>query len=420
MLSFSRPGLLAAALSLCLMALTGCSTTASGHQVIGHPENPYPLAAPPKVGDIVHLPTGVLVTKEQMNAIATDARIVYVGETHDNPASHRLELETLKAMEERYPGHAALGMEMFVRSQQPVLDRWVAGELSEKAFLKESRWFENWKMDFGYYRDILLYAKEKRIPIVALNAEKSMVQAVGRKKPEELTPEEKAQLPEMDLSDPYQRAQTESIFEGHSHGKAQGEGFLRVQTLWDETMAESAARFLASPQGKNRRLVVVAGANHVSYGFGIPRRVFRRVPTSYVLIGGREVVISRSTKPETMNVDLPEFPTVPFDFLVNYAYEELPKSGVLLGVMFEPDQSKRGLKVTGVAPDSNAARAGVQQGDLLLSLDGEPLLESIDLIYAVKQKKVGDRGSLKVERKGEPLTLEVVFKETAPEAHRKP
>ena len=35
---------------------------------------------------------------------SADARIIYVGETHDNPAAHRLELQILKAVAERYPG----------------------------------------------------------------------------------------------------------------------------------------------------------------------------------------------------------------------------------------------------------------------------------------------------------------------------
>lgn len=419
MLSFTRLGQLAAVLSL--LAMTACSAPGAGKRVLGNPENPYPLPKAPEIGDIIHLPTGTLVTPQQMNAVVTDARVVYIGETHDNPAAHRLELDTLKAMEERYPGKVALGMEMFVRSQQPVLDRWVAGELDEKGFLKGSRWFDNWKMDFAYYRDLLLFAKEKQIPIIALNAEKDLVQAVRSKPLEELTPEQKAQLPQMDLSDPYQRAQTESIFSGHnSHGKIAIEGFLRAQTLWDETMAESAVRYLTSPQGMERHLLVVAGGNHVSYGFGIPRRVFRRLPTSYATIGGREVVISRQDQPVIMNVQLPDFPSVPFDFLVNYAYEGLPKTGVLLGVMFEPDPKGRGLVVNTVIPDSNAARAGVQQGDLLLALDNEPLKESLDLIYGVKQKHVGDKSTLKVERKGEVLDLEVLFKIGEAPKHGKP
>ena len=420
---FSHPMQLAAVLAL--LAMTACSPAGKqlkGKRYMGDPQDPYPLASAPKVGEIVHLPTGTKVSLAQMLDVAGDARVVYIGETHDNPASHRLELQTLQGLEERHPGKVALGMEMFSRSQQPVLDRWVAGELDEKGFMKASRWFDNWKMDFDYYRDLMIFARDRRIPVIALNADKDLVQAVRSKKPEELSAEEKARLPEMDHSDPYQRGMAEGIFAGHSHGKMPVEGFLRVQTLWDETMAESAARYLASPEGKGRHLLVIAGGNHVRYGFGIPRRVFRRLPTSYLMIGGSEIEIhpEKKDEPELMNVELPEFPMVPYDFVAYQAYEGLPKQAVLLGVMFEPAPSGRGLVVKKVVPGSNAERAGVQQDDLLVSLDGEALSESYDLIYMVKKKKAGDRSTLQVERQGKPLTLEVVYQAGDPQPHGKP
>ncbi len=71
---------------------------------LGNPENPYPLADPPKVGEIMHLPTGTMVSEAQMLAVASDARIVYVGETHDNPAAHRVQLAVLKAMSRTLAG----------------------------------------------------------------------------------------------------------------------------------------------------------------------------------------------------------------------------------------------------------------------------------------------------------------------------
>ncbi len=403
-----QPLHLVAALSL--FALTACSHT--GSQLMGNPSNPYPLQTPPQAGEIVHLPTGTVVSLAQMLAVAGDARIVYLGETHDNPASHRLELQTLQGLAEIHPGRQALGMEMFVRSQQPVLDRWIEGKLDEKAFLKESHWFEKWSMDFDYYRELLNFARDRKIPIIALNAEKSLVAAVRSKTPDQLSAEEKAQLPELDLSDPYQRAMVASIFGDHSHGGMQLDGFVRAQTLWDETMAESVARYLASPAGKEKHLLVVAGGNHVSEGFGIPRRAFRRLPASYVLIGGQEINISADKQDRLMNVVIPEFPMVPYDFLAYFAYEDLPKTGVTLGVMIEPVPSGRGLAIKEVMPGSNAERAGLQPGDLLLAIDGGALADNYDLVYVVKQKHPGDHGTLQVERQGKAQVVDVLFQAT--------
>ena len=395
------------AVALCLFAMTACSP--AGKQLMGDPQNPYPLQSPPRPGEIVHLPTGTVVSLAQMLAVAGDARIVYLGETHDNPASHRLQLQMLQALAELHAGRQALGMEMFARSQQPALDRWVKGLLDEKTFLKESRWFENWSMDFAYYRDLLNFARDRHIPIIALNAEKPLVKAVRSKTTDQLGAEERAQLPDLDLADRYQRGMVTAIFSDHVHEGIQLDGFVRAQTVWDETMAESVVRYLASPAGKDMHLMVVAGGDHVSHGFGIPRRAFRRLPASYVLIGGQEIDIPADKQNRLMDVNLPEFPMIPYDFLAYLAYEDLPQTGVRLGVVIEPAPTGRGLMVTNVAPASTAERAGLQRGDLLLAIDGQALVENFDLIYAIQQKQAGDHGTLQVVRQGQTMVLDVLF-----------
>ncbi len=414
MTRFLSPLRLTIVLSLCV---TAACAPAERH-LMGNPADPYPLKSHPTVGEIVHLPTGIPVSRAQMLAVAGDARVVYVGETHDNPASHRLELEALKGLAELHPGRQALGMEMFTRSQQPVLDRWVAGKMDEKAFLKEVHWFDNWRMDFAYYRDLLNFARDRHIPVIALNAEKSEMQEVRSKAPDQLTPEERKKLPEMDMTDPYQRALVTAIFGDHAHGGMGLDGFVRAQTLWDETMAESVARYLASPAGKEKHLLVIAGGDHVNYGFGIPRRAFRRLPASYVLISGKEINVPADMQDRLMDVEVPEFPMVPCDFLVYLSYEKLPQK-VLLGVMFEPAKSGKGLLVKEVVPGSNAERAGLKAGDLLVSLDGEPLAESFDLMYAVQHKRPGDHATLEVEREGKRLKVEVTFQAGAGAPHGK-
>lgn len=372
--------------------------------MLGNPEDPYPAAKPPVVGEIRHLPTGVQVSAAQMAQIASDARLIYVGETHDNPASHRIELELLRALAARYPGKTALGMEMFNPEQQPVLDEWVAGRLSEKEFLKQSRWYEVWNFDFDYYRPLLELAREEKIPVIGLNAPKALVRAVGS---DSLTPEQRQSLPELDTTDPYHRALSEAIFAGHAAGPNGTAGFLRVQTLWDETMAESIARYLQSEAGSGRHMLVVAGGNHVRHGFGIPRRVFRRLPLSYVLVASREIEIPPSKADRLMDVEIPDFPMPAADFMVFTAYEDLGKQEVKLGVML--DDSSGRVVAKGVLPDSSAAQAGVKEGDVLLSLDGQPLADNFDLVYEVKQKAAGNRGVLVVERDGQQLLLEMLY-----------
>ncbi|GAB4167558.1 MAG: hypothetical protein Tsb0017_23720 [Geothermobacteraceae bacterium] len=392
---------------LATMLLAGC---AAGVRPIGNPETPYPPTRPPEVGDILHLPTGIYLGSEQMLATVTDARIVYVGETHDNPASHRLQVEILRAMADRWPGRVSLGMEMFTPEQQDVLDAWVAGELDEKDFLRQVRWFQTWSMDFGLYRDLLNLARERKIPVRGLNADKKTVSLVGRTPLEELPPETRKQLPDMDFNDPYQGALVASIFGGHSQGKAMLDGFRRVQTLWDETMAANVADWLARPENREMRMVVVAGGNHIRNGFGIPRRVFRRLPTSYVLVGSREIEIPEERKDRLMDVSIPTFPMPAFDFVLFTRYEIHDRDKVKLGVMLGEKDGR--VTVGKVLPESNAARAGIQEGDVISAIDGHRVEETYDLLYALSRKKVGDSGQLEIRRGEKVLDLEVRFEKT--------
>ena len=370
-------------------------------------EMPYSLTQEPRVGEIMHVPTGLLVTARQMLDVAAGARVVYVGETHDNPASHRLELTVLEGMAARHPGGVALGMEMFTPAQQSALDAWTAGKLSEKDFLRQSRWYDSWGMDFDYYRPLLLFARDNRIPVIGLNAPESLAKIVGRNKPADLPPEARAQLPEMDFTDPYQRKLVEAIFSAHAHGKAELDGFLRVQTLRDETMAQNAAAYLAAPEHAEMRLVVVAGGNHIRQGFGIPRRVFRRFPNAYVLIGSREILIPPDKMDRLMNVEIPPLPLPLFDFLEFTAYEDLGKEEARLGVVLE--QKGSGVRVAEVVPGTAAHMAGLKKGDQLVKFDGQDLIDNFDLVYAVKQKRVGDHGTLLLNRDETMLTIEIRF-----------
>jgi membrane-associated protease RseP (regulator of RpoE activity) len=172
-------------------------------------------------------------------------------------------------------------------------------------------------------------------------------------------------------------------------------------------MAASIVRYLSTPGHSDQHMLVVAGGNHVRYGFGIPRRVFRRLLTSYVLIGSREIVVPESKQDRLMNVKKPDFPMPPYDFVQFTEYEDLDKEEVKLGVMFADTDS--GVLIEGVIPESVAAGAGLKKGDILLSIDDIELSESFDLIYEIKQKKPGDRSTLQFRRGDTTLIVDVEF-----------
>lgn len=391
-------------IALCLL-LTLSACTMSQYP-IGNPQEPYPAAEKPLSGAIRHLPTGIDVSAEQMLSALRETRIVYVGETHDNPAAHRLELQILKAMAEHHPGRLSLGMEMFNIDQQSVLDRWTAGELDERTFLKESAWHSNWRMDFDYYRDILLFAREHGIPVIGLNAPKKLVQTLGMQSIEDLDEATRSQLPAMDLTEPYQRAMVEAVYAGHGEGNKRLDGFHRVQTLWDEAMAESIVRELQAKE-QEQHMVVIAGGNHVRYGFGIPRRVFRRLPTSYQTVGVQEVSVPPEKRDRLMDIELPIFPMVAYDYLAYVDYESLPGKRVKLGVRFRENDGR--VVVESVVEGSTAGRAGILAGDILLRLGDAEIRDAFDLVYEVNQYLEGDNSILTLVRNAAEVVLPLTF-----------
>jgi uncharacterized iron-regulated protein len=389
-------------LSACAMTNITTQTTTARH--------PYPLPQPIIAGDIFHLPSGYRVTHETVVDHALRAQVIFVGETHDNPASHHVQEAILRDLARSNPGQVALGMEMFTPSQQPTLDKWSAGELGEKEFLRQVDWYSTWRIDFAHYRDLLYFCRDQGIKVLALNAEAGTRQLLSRTAIAELTVEDQARLPEMDFDDPHYRAMLAAFMSGHPMGQGNISGFERVQTLWDETMAANLADYLR-PRESTHQVMVVAGSNHIQYGFGIPRRLFRRLPVSYLLIGTTETDESKKLNPERiMNVDAPELPLLPYHFLYITDYQELPRAGVKLGIIVTPENSaKQGVLINKLLPDSAAAAHDLRSGDILLRIDGEILTDRLDLTYALAGKQIGDMATFELLRDNREITIEVEF-----------
>lgn len=395
-------------------ALTLAAFLAGCHSVEVNPsaQSPYYPLEKLQAGSILHVPTGSLIAEEQLYSYLSGARIVYVGEAHDNLDHHKVQLRVIKALEERYPGSVSVGMEMFRSPSQPVLDKWVRGELEEREFYKE--WLKNWGIDYDYYRDILEYVREKHIPLIALNASKEQIAAMTHKGGEGGF--DRSTLPEIDPSDPYHRAMVEAVFYDPSH-KSHGGGdfdkFYNMLLLWEESMAEAVSDHLTE-MGGERRMVVLSGGGHINYGYGIPKRVFRRVSLPYTTIIPVSPAITNDKKlakekgVKLLDVDLPSAPLYLADFAWATGYTRVDTVRPKLGVQISERDGR--VKVTGVADGSVAARVGIREGDIVASFDGHKISEIADLLYLVREKEFGDEVVVGIERDTEALTLEVKFK----------
>ncbi|MEO1762635.1 MAG: ChaN family lipoprotein [Cyanobacteria bacterium J06629_18] len=209
------------------------------------------------------------------------AKVVYLGETHDSSQDHQNQLRILKELHKNNP-KLAIGMEMFQRPYQEAINQYIAGKITETELVEKTEYKNRWGFDWELYAPILRFAKEKQIPVLALNTPSEISRKVAKEGLEKLTDEEKKFIPpvtEIRLDNIAYRQMILKAFEQHQsagHGNSNSANrFFLAQVLWDETMADGIASYIkANP---DYQMVVLAGQGHVVFGYGIPSRVERRI-----------------------------------------------------------------------------------------------------------------------------------------------
>ncbi|MDY0170407.1 MAG: ChaN family lipoprotein [Thermoguttaceae bacterium] len=218
-------------------------------------------------------------------------RVVYLGERHRLVRHHEMQARIIADLAAR-GRRLVVGLEQIEATRQPVVDRFNAGQLDFEQLAEATDWAKRWP-NYQQYRPVLEAARKANAPLVALNAPAETIRQVARGGGvEQLDPELRRQLPrEMMLDDePYARLL--GIYM-HVHLAATPERLrpmVEAQIARDEHMADVLARFLQSPEGKDRMAVVVCGVGHVSYALGMPARVRRRLDDG----SDRVVVFSES------------------------------------------------------------------------------------------------------------------------------
>ncbi|WP_457634605.1 ChaN family lipoprotein [Persephonella sp.] len=291
---------------------------------------------------------------------ALSHRVIYIGEQHTMFSNHAMQLNIIKALYEKYP-KIAVGMEMFQRSKQEVIDRYLKGEIDEKRFLKESEYYKAWKYNYHLYRPIIQFCREKGILIIALNADRDIVRKVSQKGIESLSKEEIKKLPEdMDFVNFGYIEYLKDIFAEHGSSvtkKKKFSSFLQSQIIWDETMAQTASEYIT--KNPDRKLIILAGGGHIRYRYGIPSRVERRT-------GERGLTI-------LMDDQLKKGISDYMIYTAHLTGEKERKIGVYV------EETGKGLKVDKVIKDSPAEKAGIKKGDTIIRFNGRQINDIIDL-----------------------------------------
>lgn len=309
---------------------------------------------------------------------AAGKKIVYVGEYHDRVSHHNVQLQVLQGLHRKDP-KIAVGMEMFQRPFQKALDDYISGSIDEREFLKRSEYFKRWGFDYNLYKPIIDFCREQKIPVVALNISREVVEKVAQKGLDALSEEEKKEIPlQMDFSDDEYRERLKDIFDRHrGTGERNFDFFYQAQVLWDEIMSQSIDEFLK--KNPDRRMVGITGGGHLAYGSGIPKRTFRRNGYEYA-------VILNDADVERDIADYIVFPK-PLDGVT------APK----LNVLFAEKDGK--VSIADFSDGSISKKAGLKVGDVLLSLDGANIKSVEDAKLVLFFKKKNDILKVKVMRR---------------------
>ncbi len=246
---------------------------------------------------------------EAMLVELSRADVVFVGEQHDDPNTHRLERAILEGLSRRR-SRMVLALEMFERDVQPVLDDYVAARLSEEDFLKASR---PWPRYVSDYRPLLEFARAHKWPIIAGNVPRRYASQVAKKgiAAIDVLPSEERALVARQIQcpiDDYYKRFAESMSEhpgpsttgtadspvqtkaAESERRQMIERLYFAQCIKDETMAEAIANVY---QGMPRQEGVSSsspltvhfnGAFHSDYRLGTASRVRQRLPKTAISV----------------------------------------------------------------------------------------------------------------------------------------
>lgn len=213
---------------------------------------------------LLELSSGQEISKELLFDDLAQAQIIFIGELHGHEGHHRMQLDIIRALQER-GAPLAIGLEMFQQDYQGALDKWVAREMEEANFVMVYQ--QNWSM-WPQYRPIYLFARERGIPMVGLNLPREITRQVSRQGFNSLSQEQRRDLEGISCRvDPAYMEFIRRALGGHGHNMQNFTYFCEAQLLWDAVMARNLMRYFE--ENPDHQVVVLAGSGH-SWRHGIP------------------------------------------------------------------------------------------------------------------------------------------------------
>lgn len=348
------------------------------------------------------------VTARDLLAHIAQRDIVLLGEQHDDASHHQWQLQTLAALHFLRP-EMAIGFESFPRRVQPVLDQWMAGELTVKQFLERTEWEKVWNFPPALYLPLFEFARVNRIPLFALNVDRALTEAIRNKGWDAVPAEQKEGI---SRPAPASEAYLEFLFKvfrehprpPQDRSTALGKNdaafrfFVESQLTWDRAMAEALARQLDVNSNARRSLIVgVMGSGHIRDGYGVLHQL------RDLGVGGVGTLL-----PVNARLDCTEIKRGLADAI--FALPDMPRDKApapRLGIRLEETGGE--VRLAEVLPGTLAEKTGLQRGDRIVSIAGAPVTKMSAVVAAVRAQPAGTWLPLQVSRSRQTLEFVVKF-----------
>ncbi|MCD4706669.1 MAG: ChaN family lipoprotein [Candidatus Sabulitectum sp.] len=217
---------------------------------------------------ITAVPGGVIysgaemVTAAEMIEALQGVDIVFIGEKHDDSFAHEWELFIWEALAS---DNRALALEMFETDVQPLLNEYLAGEVSENVFLEGARPWGNYQTD---YAPMVEFARENGFSVIAANVPRMYAAMVARGGFSAVLAEPGFEDISVDSSNILYKevflATMEAIGDQMHGMPVAPENLYRAQLLKDAVMARSIS---------GEKVVFVCGSFHSDFHSGIPDQI---------------------------------------------------------------------------------------------------------------------------------------------------
>ncbi|PHM63793.1 ChaN family lipoprotein [Xenorhabdus ishibashii] len=223
-------------------------------------------------GAVLDMKTGKAIMPEQLLEQLANYPRVIVGEKHDNPYHHQIELWLVQQLDQKRP-HGSVLLEMINPNQQEKVNKvksWLQGNpiVREERIQNLLAWQQGWP--WKWYGDLVMELMRAPYPLLAANLDRSEIEQYKNQKTEDknsLVSENVKQLIETTIK--------------NSHGGNIEPKLLsymtKVQQMRDQRMAE---RLIKAPSPA----LLFAGGYHAVKAMGVPQHVKKIAPNEEIAV----------------------------------------------------------------------------------------------------------------------------------------